>query len=335
MIIKMLTRGVITIILLTLIMGGFLIIYPGPKVDFPAINPQSYELTVSESINNRLSDSKNEIDSQCKDILYDHGKKTAKSILIFHGFTSCTKQFQELGKQFYNLGYNVYIPRLAYHGFNDKLNSKFEQLTYRDLASDVKSSLEIALGIGEEVDTIGLSAGGVLSSWIAINNDKVKNVQVIAPMYSPIGYKTWSMYGVSNYIALKPNEYRWWDDTIKDKVTEEPLHAYPRYSSKAANAFLIIANQFYKDLSSRPNIDKENKSKSSPKKFILVTLQNDKAVSNPVANDMLTLVDQKTNIQTSKYEFTSDLDLDHDIIDPFQPKAKTDIVYPKLIELLK
>jgi hypothetical protein len=154
-------------------------------------------------------------------------------------------------------------------------------------------------------------------------------------MYTPIGYSTWSMFGVSNYISLKPNEYRWWDDNIKEKVTRGPLHAYPRYSSKAANAFLIIANQFYKDLSSRPNLDKENKSKSSPKKFILVTLKNDKAVSNQVANDMLTLVDQKTNIQTSKYEFTSDLDLDHDIIDPFQPKAKTDIVYPKLIELLK
>jgi esterase/lipase len=332
MIIKTLIRGVITITLFTLIMGGFLIIYPGPKVDFPTINPQSYQKTVSESINNKLSDSKNEIDSQCKDILYDHGEKKAKSILIYHGFTSCPRQFQELGKQFYNLGYNVYIPRLSYHGLNDKLNTKFEQLTYRELTKDVKSSLEIALGIGDEVDIIGLSAGGVLASWASINSDKVKNVQVIAPMYSPIGYNTWSMYAVSNYIALKPNEYRWWDETIKEKVITGPLHAYPRYSSKAANAFLIIANQFYKELSSKSVLDK---TKSTSKKFTLITLQNDKAVSNPVANDMLTLVDQKTNIQTSKYEFTSDLDLDHDIIDPLQPKAKTDIVYPKLIELLK
>jgi esterase/lipase len=323
-------RVLVTITLLSLISGVFLYVSPGPKIAFPDINPQSYDKTVSESINNKLADPNQEVDSQCQDQLYDHGQKTKKSILIYHGFTSCPKQFQELGKEFYKLGYNVYIPRLSYHGLSDKLNSKFENLSSRDLSNDVKSSLEIALGIGEEVDVVGISAGGVLASWTGINSVKVKNVEVIAPMYAPSGYKTWSMYGVSNYIALKPNEYRWWNDNIKEKVTQGPLHAYPRYSSKAANAFLRISNQVYKDLSTRTT----NNSKSD-KNFVLVTLQNHKAVSNETANDITNLVDQKTYFNITKYEFGTNLDLDHDVIDPFQPKAKTQIVYPKLIELLK
>src|ERR1051325_10358320 len=48
----------------------------------------------------------------CISKLYDHGNSTEHVILLIHGFTNCPEQFNELGKQYYQAGYNVFIPRM-------------------------------------------------------------------------------------------------------------------------------------------------------------------------------------------------------------------------------
>src|SRR5687767_3385392 len=46
----------------------------------------------------------------CVTKLYDHGHQTEHVIILIHGFTNCPEQFNELGKQHFEAGNNVFIP---------------------------------------------------------------------------------------------------------------------------------------------------------------------------------------------------------------------------------
>src|SRR5262245_36966831 len=57
----------------------------------------------------------------CITKLYDHGMQTEHVIVLLHGFTTCPEQFNDLGKLYFDFGYNVLIPRLPYHGLSNRL----------------------------------------------------------------------------------------------------------------------------------------------------------------------------------------------------------------------
>jgi esterase/lipase len=254
------------------------------------------------------------------------GQKTPKSIILVHGFTNCPKQFQELGKRYRDIGYNVYIPRLSYHGLKDKMNSELEKLTYQDLIKDSKEMLEVATALGDEVEVVGISGGGIIAGWVGVNSPKVTRIQSISPMYSPTEYDIGVMNFGSNILAFIPNEYKWWDDNLKEKSNQGTTHAYPRYSSKAGNAFFRIGNSTVNQLSSKSvNVNQP------PKSFFLLTTDGDSAVNNGSAKVVHSLIKTNLGSQTNKYELSSKWKLNHDIIDPLQPKANIDLVYPIII----
>src|SRR5262245_9696020 len=71
----------------------------------------------------------------CITKLYDHGKQTEHVVVLLHGFTNCPEQFNELGKQYFEAGHNVFIPRVPYHGLSDRLTDALVDLTAENLAA--------------------------------------------------------------------------------------------------------------------------------------------------------------------------------------------------------
>jgi pimeloyl-ACP methyl ester carboxylesterase len=80
----------------------------------------------------------------CITKLYDHGTPTEHVIILIHGFTNCPEQFNELGKQYYEAGYNVFIPRMPYHGLSDRLTTELVNLTAEKLATFGDAVIDIA-----------------------------------------------------------------------------------------------------------------------------------------------------------------------------------------------
>src|SRR5919106_6319751 len=70
----------------------------------------------------------------CITKLYDHGHQTEHVIILIHGFTNCPEQFNEIGRQHFEAGNNVFIPRMPYHGLADRLTDELVNLTAEDLA---------------------------------------------------------------------------------------------------------------------------------------------------------------------------------------------------------
>ena len=276
-------------------------------------------------IQNRNAKETDKVNPVCKDILMDQKKKVEKVVLIYHGFTNCPKQFEILGQQLFDKGYTVYIPRMPRHGLSNLLTDETAELTTRELVDYSNETVNIATGLGDKVEIIGISGGGLIANWVGLQSEKITKVMNIAPLYEPLNYPHWQLRPIVNLLDILPNQFKWWDDIAKDKPQFGPKYAYPRYALKAINSFLKLSL----DLDYRL----DNVLSSYNQKYILISGETDKAINNDVAFDYTSELMEIPNTTVVTYQFPADLDLNHDIIDPNQKQAKIDKVYPKLIEL--
>src|SRR6266436_2774697 len=117
----------------------------------------------------------------CRTRLYVHGHRTERSLVLLHGFTNCPQQFDDLGKTFYQLGWNVLIPRYPRHGYSDRLTTSIAELRADMLIAVANRSAEAGAGLGERLTVAGLSLGGILTGYLAQTREDVDAAVLIDP----------------------------------------------------------------------------------------------------------------------------------------------------------
>lgn len=120
-----------------------------------------------------------------------HDAPTGKgTIVMLHGFSAGTWQFEDLAKAYFDDGYDVYLPRLAGHGFKNAdgsedathlLNSQSHK-DYHQYAEDVYKQ---AAGLGGPLRLMGLSGGANVALDIAEHHPDVKGAVLFAPFLAP------------------------------------------------------------------------------------------------------------------------------------------------------
>ncbi|MFZ0530082.1 MAG: alpha/beta fold hydrolase [Propionicimonas sp.] len=165
------------------------------------------------------------------------GARTPISVLIFHGYTNTPDGFRLLARGYRDQGYNVWLPRLPHHGLADKLTDDFSQLTSTELRGFADQAVDIAAGLGEQVLVLGLSGGGALALWAALERSEVARTVLISPLLNPGGYPSWTVPPMVRALRLSPvDRYNWWaPEKGADNVAGM---VYPRYSLKGLAAFL-------------------------------------------------------------------------------------------------
>src|SRR5215213_8270760 len=98
-----------------------------------------------------------EMNPVCRLQLMTHDKKVDRAIILVHGYTNCPQQFHEVGKRFYDLGYNVLIAPLPHHGLANRMTEAHAQLKAEELAAYADATVDIAQGLGEHVMMMGIS----------------------------------------------------------------------------------------------------------------------------------------------------------------------------------
>ncbi|MDZ7957547.1 MAG: alpha/beta fold hydrolase [Aulosira sp. DedQUE10] len=107
----------------------------------------------------------------CRSKFFVHPHSTSKVCLFLHGFTAGPYQFEPIGKAFFNKGYNVLVPLQPGHGLSGEWNRQNPAPLPTDIQTYqqfVLNWLEIAKTLGEEVVVGGLSTGGTLAAWLAL-----------------------------------------------------------------------------------------------------------------------------------------------------------------------
>jgi alpha-beta hydrolase superfamily lysophospholipase len=259
-----------------------------------------------------------------RSILLTHGAKAAKVVVYFHGYTNAPPQFTALGQTLFEKGYNILVPRLPYHGLDDRLTTEQARLAASDLAQTADEALDIAQGLGEKVIVTGLSAGGVMTAWAAQFRDDVDKAVVIAPAFG-LPFVPFTIGQWAKRAALRlPNYFVWWDPRAKANI-KGPPHAYPRFSTHGL-AQIITLGDFVREAAT--------KAPPKAREIVLITSGMDTAVHNPTARRVARMWELTSGTKVEQHEFPRREQVFHDMIDPTNPFQKTEVVYPILLKHL-
>jgi carboxylesterase len=272
----------------------------------------------------RTLDNAPEVDPRSSLIFLSHGVKAERAILLLHGYTSSPRTYIQLAEAFFQRGYNVLAPRFPHHGLKDRLTGALANQTEDELLSFTNAAVDIMQGLGEQVSVAGLSMGGVLTLWVAAHRPDVSLACAIAPALAFRAFPLAITPAVLRFLLLAPNQFRWWDETLKDTPVP-PLHGYPKFSTRGLAHFVNIGLKM-RALSRHAG--------PRAREVLIVTNPCDEHLNNAYAHEIAGNWKALGAPGLSVYEFDARHNLIHDLIDPDQPKQQTALVYPILLDLI-
>ena len=251
----------------------------------------------------------------CQTRLYEHGRQTERAVVLLHGFTNCPRQFDDLGRRFFERGWNVLIPRYPRHGYSDRLTTAIAELRAEHLMAVADRSLLAASGLGERVVVAGLSLGAILTGYLAELSEFERAV-VIAPMFGLRPIPGPAMTALSVAAERLPNFYMWWNRQAKENI--QPPHGYPRFATHA-----------YAALFETGRVVLSSAGREAPKTRDIVVVTN---AAEPSLDNRFTyrLVEdwRRHGARIETFEFPASEGLPHDLIDPVSnPEGVTDRSY--------
>ncbi len=263
------------------------------------------------------------LNPRCASMLLTHGAKVAKAVVFFHGFTNCPAQLDELAPQLFALGYNVYVPLLPRHGEADQMTTVLSGLTAEELVASTDSAVDLARGLGDQVMVVGLSGGGTMAAWSGQYRADADGTIAIAPFLGPHVVPFWANRAATNLLLLLPNVMVPWDP-------REPMgppamdYAYPRYATHALGEFMRLGEILGSSASANAPL--------APGLGMLIN-DADVAVSNTLARRVVSSW-QRHGREVDVEVLPRSMGLIHDLIDPRQPDADTETVYPIVIDMI-
>jgi carboxylesterase len=267
-----------------------------------------------------------DLNPECGTILMTHGTKVDNLVVFFHGFTSCPIQFVELGKEYYDQGYNVFIPRQPKHGLQDVQGTQLKGLSAEELAAFATESIDIAQGLGEEITVVGLSSGGAIVIWAAQERDDIDLAVALAPFLGVNYIPKPLTRPTTNLVLSMPDIFLWWDGS---KKMDNPLIA--PYSYRGYYLHALFENLRLGFITE----EQSKQEKPAAGAILVVNNANDPAVNNDgVASfEKMWLMHGEEFLTT--YQFEQELSLPHDFITATHPEGNPDLVYPKLLEIIQ
>ena len=266
-----------------------------------------------------------EICPDCVSITMDHGQPTEIVYVLLHGITNCPVQFRKFGDLLFAQGANVFIPRMPYHGYADRMTDAQKNFTAQVMLDEANRAIDHAKTLGKRVVVVGLSVNGTTAGWVAQHRADVDSVALFAPFFSPLGKPNWLIAPLANGFTRLPNFFVWWDPRQKENLAGSP-HSYPRFATHSLAGTLKLGLEVFADARRRPPM---------VRKILVVTSGSDLAINNRRVDELVALWERSAPGKVITYHFPAELRVPHDFMDPAQVDQQIEIAYPVLIDLLK
>jgi pimeloyl-ACP methyl ester carboxylesterase len=302
----------------------FLPISRRPFVHHPPNKLLTYDEAV-KAIGTLGTDSPPTVRRNCSVQLLEHGHPTKRVFVLLHGLSNCPAQFSELSRRLFERGHNVLIPRVPYHGEENRMTPEWGGLTAEEMLEAANQAVDLGRSLGREVVVAGLSISGATVAWMAQNRDDLHKAVLLAPFLAPAGVPEWALAPLERILLRLPNMFIWWDPKLRENL-KGPSYVYPRFPTRIVGETMLLARAVLRE------------SRIVPVRcpsILTVTSAYDKAASNLVTNQLLTNWRSLRDNGVASFEFASDEQVPHDFIDPNQPNQRINLVYPKIIELLE
>ncbi|MFV2039496.1 MAG: alpha/beta hydrolase [Acidimicrobiales bacterium] len=269
------------------------------------------------------ADEGSDIYDPCRSSLRTHGEQTDVVVMFFHGLTNCPRQFGELADLAFQRGANTLVLRAPRHGLVNSDATGVRGvgaaggLSADELRAHADTAIDIAAGLGAEVRVLGLSMGGVQSTWAAQHRSEIARAVHISPALTLSGSPPIVDRGLVGVLSRLPN-------FTTGTGVESVDHIYSGSASRAVAAVYLLGRETREDAHSTPPATPE---------MIVITNGFDDSVDNRDIDD---LADDwmETGADVTQYRLPAELKLPHDVIDVGKEGADTDLIYPILLAFL-
>ncbi|MET8257784.1 alpha/beta fold hydrolase [Micromonospora sp. NPDC005205] len=168
-----------------------------------------------------------EVRPESRSRLLSHGSRTGRAVLLLHGYTLAPEQYERLAEEFFDNGYNVWVPRAPRHGTVDR--RAHHRVEAGELTTYAAQGWAVAAALGDEVGVVGISGGAVLAAWLAqVPGNVVRHLLLLSPFFAPNPRQA-PAYAVKPLITLYGCR------VLRDRVTSRG------YSLAAVTQYLTIA----------------------------------------------------------------------------------------------
>lgn len=253
-------------------------------------------------------------------LIYLHGHRTPRALVLLHGITNSPRQFRELAELFHARGYNVVVPRLPLHGLRAGDVDALRALTADKLRDYGDAAVNVASGLGDTVLVMGLSTGGLVTAWIAHHRRDVARVVVISPAIKLARLPAMLAGPTVNLADRIPNV------TIRQRPDTTRRHAYFGVSTRALAETFRFGATIVGEAEAGPPVVSD---------LTVVTNGNDRTVDEGAALALADAWARHDSLSVVRYRFGAEEKLPHDLIDATQRCGAPDLVYPTLIALME
>ncbi len=167
-----------------------------------------------------------------------HPQPTDRVCLFFHGFTAGPYQMEPIGQHFHRAGYNVVAPLLPGHGRAGQWTKDNPPPLPTDPEVYQQFGLQwlnLAALLGKHVVVSGLSGGGTLAGWLALERSAQVHRAILCAPYLSASSK------VIDLFVKKVDTYFAWATATPDPDLNPPaVLGYPGFSTPALRAVLEL-----------------------------------------------------------------------------------------------
>jgi dienelactone hydrolase len=262
----------------------------------------------------------------CPEIHPEHGTRwwigdevAPTAVVLLHGLTNGPPQLDVLGPQLHARGHAVIVPRMPYHGYRNRMTGAFAKLRAEDLEAAALEAVALAALAGDRVVVGGISVGATLAGWIGART-RIDTGIAIAPFCGVRELPDGLNDALGALMRTAPNAFFWWDPRNRER--QPPPHGYPRFSTRALGESLRISSEM-------------ERAPAGPHARRVVTVLNhdDPVVNNAHARRRFNAL-RPLGIDVEHVVLTG-LPKIHDIVEPAIPQARTELIYPQLIEIVE
>jgi alpha-beta hydrolase superfamily lysophospholipase len=251
-------------------------------------------------------------------ILLSHGHRTARVVVLFHGLTDSPLQYFPFAQRLFELGDNVFVPRLPHHAEKTGNVAALGSLTAEELRDLGDRSVDVADALGDTVIVSGLSAGGTIAAWVGQYRADVHRVVLVAPALEVTHVPSLLNGAVLRLALLVPNLHR-----ASPRDSMEPDRA-PGWATRAVAQTLKLGVAVRRSAAEQP---------AAVKEVVFLLNAHDHTIANGAAIDLARSW-QRHGALTQIYQLPDSLHLPHDVIDPRHPGSDVGAVYPVLEALI-
>ena len=263
------------------------------------------------------------IHPRCEAHVLHHGMRMPYSCVLVHGISNCPYSMVDFAPRLHALGCNVLVARLPYNGHLDNGTDALRYVTAENLRVFADQCVDIAAGLGDHVTVLGISAGGVVTGWMAQNRREVDHAILIAPAFGLSSFGVGFNTALMRLALVLPNFSVWKDPVRRANAASRP-HSYKRQATHGIGEVMRLGLAV---------LEQARRTRPAAAHITVVTNGADAAVDPQMTNRIVGQW-RGHGASLSGFEFPSDLALPHELIDPTEENANPGVVYPRLISII-